>query len=83
VLAQRLVQVLPVQDVERDERPRARPHPLHRRLIPAAPGVGERVRADVETARLGERGDRGGDSGPPVDHGAENIEQHRPHAPFG
>ena len=58
VLAQRLVQVLPVQHIQRDERPRARAHPLHGRLVPAPPGVGERVRVEFQAMPVGERARR-------------------------
>ena len=52
VIGQHAVQVLPVQDVEPGPGTAASAAFLHRRLVAAAPGIGEGARVDVAAAEL-------------------------------
>src|SRR3954468_573668 len=67
-----------VEDIEGRERAPARTAFLHRRLVEAAPRIGETVRIDIDAADLAEKG--GGfarDARAPVDDRAEHVECQR------
>jgi hypothetical protein len=69
------LQVLAMQHVELHERPAAAAHLFHRRVIALAPGIGEGSR--VGAARAMPQQERRGsarDTAPPIDDGAEYIE---------
>lgn len=68
------LEVLPVQDIEPDERALARAHPFHRRLVLGAPLVGKAQGIDVDPVPPQERLGTACDARAPVDHGAEDIE---------
>lgn len=65
---------LEMEYIEPGERSTARPNLFHRRLIQAAPAVGECMTGDVGTTH---GFDLAGHAGAPIDHCAEHIEQKR------
>src|SRR3954471_11082229 len=76
IAADQLHQALAVQDIEDRERPPARTHLVHRRLVELAPLRRELDRIDAfDALRLRKGADLAADAGPPVDHGAEDVEQ--------
>jgi len=70
------VEVLAVQHVQYDKGPLSGTDPPHRRCVPGPPGIGERAAVEFQALLAREAADGRGDSGPPVDHRAEHVEQH-------
>ena len=75
VRAQNLLQVLPVQGIEEDERAATLAHRRHRWLIACAPGVGERGGVERDAVPREEGGRLARNAGSPVHHRPERIEE--------
>ena len=72
-----LVERHPVQRVELRPRQLARPHAVHARSVARAPRVGEFRAVDRDVLPLRELLHLGGHGAPPVDDGAEDVEDER------
>lgn len=68
------LKVLPMEHIETDELTPAAAHPLHRRLVLRSPAIGELMCIKIGNMVAQVQGHLGGDTAPPVDDGAEHIE---------
>ena len=80
VLRDQLVEDHPVQVVDLRPPQLAPPHAAHRGAVAAPPVVGERGPVGLDALAAPDRLALPGDARPPVDHRAEDVERHRPHA---
>ena len=69
------LEIAPVQYVELAERYAAGAHLVHGALIFAAPGVGKGRPIERKTKRFEHRLGLARDRGPPIDQGAEHVEE--------
>ncbi len=63
-----------MQAVERLPRHFAAAHPIHRRTVASAPGVGELAPVGAHALRAADARDLPADAATPIDDGAENVE---------
>src|SRR2546422_1446659 len=76
-LSQQLLEALTMEIVELRPRSPAAPHLVHRRLIQAAPRVGELRPVDRETFGLAEGLALADEARPPIHHRPEHVERER------